>query len=204
MMISNNNNADTVLPTTRRRAYRNDPITGVLRLQLRLIFVLFLVLLHHICTVNGQELLDQTATTMKDDNTTTIISDDNSSNNISSNTESTRMDNIIVIPISPTATPSDYILFPWFVELLGCWSLFLLTRFNVPIPYAAVMVSNTSTPFNCSVHTDFCLHSHYYYCLCIYHYTCTLIFLTHHPCFPPFPFFIIAFFFKTTSLLSVR
>jgi len=97
------------------------------------------VLLHHICTVNGQELLDQTATTMKDDNTTTIISDDNSSSNISSNTESTRMDNIIVIPISPTATPSDYILFPWFVELLGCWSLFLLTRFNVPIPYAAVM-----------------------------------------------------------------
>ena len=31
------------------------------------------------------------------------------------------------------------ILYPWLVQLLGCMSLVLLTRFNIPVPYAAVM-----------------------------------------------------------------
>ena len=33
----------------------------------------------------------------------------------------------------------DAILFPWFVELIGVCSLFLLKRFRLPIPYVAVM-----------------------------------------------------------------
>jgi NhaP-type Na+/H+ or K+/H+ antiporter len=35
--------------------------------------------------------------------------------------------------------PPDAILYPWFVQLLGCITLFLLTRFNIPLPYAAIM-----------------------------------------------------------------
>merc|ERR1719157_65568 len=31
------------------------------------------------------------------------------------------------------------ILYPWLVQLLGCMSLVLLARFNIPVPYAAVM-----------------------------------------------------------------
>jgi NhaP-type Na+/H+ or K+/H+ antiporter len=36
-------------------------------------------------------------------------------------------------------SPPDAILYPWIVQLLGCVTLFLLTRFNIPIPYAAIM-----------------------------------------------------------------
>jgi NhaP-type Na+/H+ or K+/H+ antiporter len=36
-------------------------------------------------------------------------------------------------------SPTDAILYPWFVQLLGCVTLFLLTRFNIPFPYAAAM-----------------------------------------------------------------
>lgn len=35
--------------------------------------------------------------------------------------------------------PQYAIIFPWFVELLGCCVLFLLTRYQIPIPFAAVM-----------------------------------------------------------------
>ncbi|KAL3916191.1 MAG: hypothetical protein SGILL_005292 [Bacillariaceae sp.] len=38
-----------------------------------------------------------------------------------------------------TISPPDAILYPWLVQLLGIVALFLLTRFNISIPYAAVM-----------------------------------------------------------------
>ena len=44
-----------------------------------------------------------------------------------------------VVPISKTATASDYILFPWIVQLVGCCALFMLTKYNSPIPHEAVM-----------------------------------------------------------------
>ena len=34
---------------------------------------------------------------------------------------------------------TDVILFPWFVELMGCVVLFLLVHFNIPVPYAACL-----------------------------------------------------------------
>jgi len=34
---------------------------------------------------------------------------------------------------------SDGILFPWLVQLLGCCAVFVLERYNIPVPYAAVM-----------------------------------------------------------------
>ena len=34
---------------------------------------------------------------------------------------------------------TDIILFPWFVELMGCVILFLLVHFNIPVPYAACL-----------------------------------------------------------------
>eukprot|EP00751_Fragilariopsis_kerguelensis_P013746 CAMPEP_0170772896 /NCGR_PEP_ID=MMETSP0733-20121128/9063_1 /TAXON_ID=186038 /ORGANISM="Fragilariopsis kerguelensis, Strain L26-C5" /LENGTH=254 /DNA_ID=CAMNT_0011115205 /DNA_START=124 /DNA_END=885 /DNA_ORIENTATION=+ len=44
-----------------------------------------------------------------------------------------------VVPINKSATASDYILFPWFVQLVGCITLFLLTKYNAPLPHEAVM-----------------------------------------------------------------
>jgi NhaP-type Na+/H+ or K+/H+ antiporter len=38
-----------------------------------------------------------------------------------------------------TCRVQDAVLFPWFVQLLGCVVLFLLTHFNIPFPFAAVM-----------------------------------------------------------------
>ncbi|KAG7343805.1 cyclic nucleotide-binding protein [Nitzschia inconspicua] len=34
---------------------------------------------------------------------------------------------------------TDAILYPWMVQLIGCIALFLVTRFNIPLPYAAIM-----------------------------------------------------------------
>ncbi|KAG7371371.1 cyclic nucleotide-binding protein [Nitzschia inconspicua] len=34
---------------------------------------------------------------------------------------------------------TDAILYPWMVQLMGCVTLFLVTRFNIPLPYAAIM-----------------------------------------------------------------
>ena len=44
-----------------------------------------------------------------------------------------------IVPTCANYDPANAILFPWFVQLLGCVTLFVLTRFNLPIPYAAVM-----------------------------------------------------------------
>jgi hypothetical protein len=34
---------------------------------------------------------------------------------------------------------TDTILFPWFVELMGCVILFVLVQYNIPVPYAACL-----------------------------------------------------------------
>ena len=34
---------------------------------------------------------------------------------------------------------ADAILFPWFVQFIGCCVFFLLARYNLPVPYAACM-----------------------------------------------------------------
>lgn len=39
----------------------------------------------------------------------------------------------------PVEEEADAILFPWFAEVVGVVVLFLLTRFEIPIPFAAVM-----------------------------------------------------------------
>ena len=50
-----------------------------------------------------------------------------------------------VIPGSIVARPAtavtvaDAVLFPWFVQFLGCLTVFVLSRFNLPVPFAAVM-----------------------------------------------------------------
>jgi len=44
-----------------------------------------------------------------------------------------------VIKTPEYSVPADAILYPWVMQLLGCFSLFILTRFNIPIPYAAIM-----------------------------------------------------------------
>jgi NhaP-type Na+/H+ or K+/H+ antiporter len=44
-----------------------------------------------------------------------------------------------VIPTSNHTEVADSILFPWFVQLLGCLSLFVIERCDLAIPYAAVM-----------------------------------------------------------------
>jgi NhaP-type Na+/H+ or K+/H+ antiporter len=38
-----------------------------------------------------------------------------------------------------SAEPTSAVLFPWFVEILGVMVFFLLTKFELPVPYAAVM-----------------------------------------------------------------
>lgn len=96
------------------RYYRNGLTTGILRTLVALIMVIYL---WEDTTVDAQEIITNT--------TTDIV-------NCSGETTD-------VIPINDSATASDYMLFPWFVQLLGCCSLFLLTRFNCPIPYAAIM-----------------------------------------------------------------
>jgi hypothetical protein len=104
------------------RYYRNDVITGILRTLVALILMIYL---WEDTTVYAQEIITNT--------TTDIANGGNSdSSGCNSNTD-------YVIPINDSATPSDYMLFPWFVQLLGCCSLFLLTRFNCPIPYASCM-----------------------------------------------------------------
>merc|ERR1719162_287084 len=58
------------------------------------------------------------------------------------------LNNTLVTPMPGSANIVDAredskdayaILYPWLVQLLGCMSLVLLTRFNIPVPYAAVM-----------------------------------------------------------------
>ena len=44
-----------------------------------------------------------------------------------------------IVDISDLATAADAILFPWFVQFLGCVTLFILRRFDLPFPYAAIM-----------------------------------------------------------------
>jgi NhaP-type Na+/H+ or K+/H+ antiporter len=39
----------------------------------------------------------------------------------------------------PNCKPQDAIVFPWFAELLGCCVLFVLTRYQIPVPFAAMM-----------------------------------------------------------------
>ena len=105
------------------RYYRNGLTTGILRTLVALIMVIYL---WEDTTVDAQEIITNT--------TTDIVNGDNSNSSGCNSGETTD-----VIPISDNATASDYMLFPWFVQLLGCCSLFLLTRFNCPIPYAAIM-----------------------------------------------------------------
>jgi hypothetical protein len=109
-MIFNN----TMLIFAPFRYYRNDLITGILRTLVALILVIYF---WEDATVDAQEIITNTTTDIVDGYNETDY----------------------VIPINASATPSDYVLFPWLVQLIGCCSLFLLTRFNVPIPYAAVM-----------------------------------------------------------------
>jgi len=44
-----------------------------------------------------------------------------------------------IVEISDLATAADAMLFPWFVQFLGCVTLFILRRFDLPFPYAAIM-----------------------------------------------------------------
>ena len=44
-----------------------------------------------------------------------------------------------VIPIDDSATVSDWILFPAFVELIGCFVMYFLTKHTSPFPYEAVV-----------------------------------------------------------------
>ena len=79
--------------------------------------------------------------------TTNITKDDDGDGNIN-------IKNATAVPTNPPPSTSgggtivdkstytiaaDTILFPWFVELLGCCTMYVLKRFNLPIPYAAVM-----------------------------------------------------------------
>jgi hypothetical protein len=73
----------------------------------------------------------------------------NTNTNATINTTNTTIDTIInattvlgssdIVSRSSNANPADSILYPWFIQLLGCCSLFVLTRCNCPIPYAAIM-----------------------------------------------------------------
>ena len=87
---------------------------------------------------------------------TTTSSSSSSSNNITESTAGSdddnegRSDRIIssgttkyhksqVIPIDDSATVSDWILFPAFVELIGCFVMYFLTKHTSPFPYEAVV-----------------------------------------------------------------
>lgn len=62
--------------------------------------------------------------------------DDDISSNTNTNTTSNTTTGIFDCSDCPVQTA---ILFPWFVQLLGCCALYFLTRYNLPFPFAAVM-----------------------------------------------------------------
>ena len=121
--VMNSNKIFTPFRNRNRNRNRND-LAGIL---LRTLIVpLLLAIYIWADTVNAQQ--QQTTNTTTADIDIDIVS---GSGNGNGNNE--------VVPINTSATASDYILFPWFVQLLGCLSMFILTRFSLPIPYAAVM-----------------------------------------------------------------
>ena len=109
--------------TTAFTSFRNlNDLAGIFQILVPLLAVVVLAICFWADTVDTEQII----------NTTINVAGDNS----------TCSDNDVdrhVVPISTSATASDYIMFPWFVQLLGCCSMFILTRFNFPIPYAAVM-----------------------------------------------------------------
>ena len=133
--------------------------------RLRVGFLLLLVVI--VCTFallfvveGGVDAHAQTTTTSQQqpilELLTTTSSSSSSSNNITESTAGSDDDNggssdrIVssgttkyhksqVIPIDDSATVSDWILFPAFVELIGCFVMYFLTKHTSPFPYEAVV-----------------------------------------------------------------
>jgi hypothetical protein len=70
---------------------------------------------------------------------TSIITNTTTNANANTTINNTYIPSGDIVSRPSNAKAADSILYPWFVQLLGCCSLFVLTRFNCPIPYAAIM-----------------------------------------------------------------
>ncbi|OEU09682.1 hypothetical protein FRACYDRAFT_194728, partial [Fragilariopsis cylindrus CCMP1102] len=88
-------------------------------------------------TANAITNTNTNITNITDTNTTIIDTNTNTNTTITQPPVLESGGDIVQRPSNAVA--ADSILYPWFIQLLGCCSLFVLTRFNCPIPYAAIM-----------------------------------------------------------------
>mmetsp|Transcript_23196 Transcript_23196/g.50706 ORF Transcript_23196/g.50706 Transcript_23196/m.50706 type:complete len:239 (-) Transcript_23196:85-801(-) len=63
----------------------------------------------------------------------------NGKSNASANATAVPGENGAIVERPTASVVADAILFPWFVQFLGCLAMFVLTRINLPVPFASVM-----------------------------------------------------------------